>query len=127
MEKLTGNCDQGQTDEYLKQELKEARKLLPSWDGSTVWVWNYDKELFDITLRLEKESHIGNLTILCTTPIMYHGPFEWSNSRIRITKDDQSFIVSDKDADFYLRAHVVDVAENVEPLNGIFKIDSSDI
>jgi hypothetical protein len=121
MAELRGNCDQSLTEDYLEQELLKARDILPQWDDGTVWLWEFDRELFSMTLRIERESTPGNLTIRCTTPISMSGPFEWSNSAVRVTRDKQSFVVSDTKASFSLRAHVVDVVENCEPLNFIFK------
>ena len=121
MKELRGDCDQSLTDQYFEQELRKANEILPRWDGGRVWLWEFDRDLFSVTLRIEKESTPGNLTIICDTPICMSGPFEWGRSAVRVAKDEQSFIVSDKEAGFSLRAEVVDVVENCEPLNFIFK------
>jgi hypothetical protein len=121
MAELRANCDQSLIEDYIQQELLKASKILPHWDGGTVWFWKFDRDLFSATLRIEKESLLGNLTIICTTPISFSGPFEWQDSEVRVTKDEESFIVSDAKASFLLRACVVDVIENCEPMNFIFK------
>jgi hypothetical protein len=121
MTELEPTCDQSLIQDYFQQELLKTSKILPHWDGGTVWFWEFNKDLFSVTLRIEKESVLGNLTIICTTPIWHSGPFEWQDSEVRVTNDDQSFIVSDAKASFLLRACVVDVKENCEPMNFIFK------
>jgi hypothetical protein len=121
MKELRADCDQSLIEDYFQQELQKASTILPLWDGGTVWFWEFDRELFSVTLRIEKEAVIGNLTIICTTPISQSGPFEWQDCEVRITKDQESFVVSDAKAAFRLRACVVDVVENCEPLNFIFK------
>jgi hypothetical protein len=121
MEELRGDCDQALVEQYFEQELRKARNILPRWDGGTAWLWEFDREIFSVTLRIEKESNPGNLTILCETPISMSGPFEWNDSELRVTRDERFFTVSDLKASFSLRASVVVVVENREPLNSIFK------
>lgn len=120
MPELRADCDQSLVDDYFDQELAKASSILPTWDGSAVWFWEFDRSLFSVTLRLEKRGVAGNLTIVCTTPISMAGPFEWTGSRLRVDRDKDSFVVRDDAVSFLLRAHVVDVIENAEPLNGIF-------
>jgi hypothetical protein len=121
MTELNANCDQTLIEDYFKQELLKASKILPHWDGGTVWFWAFDRDLNTLTLRIEKQSVRGNLTIICDAPISQSGPFEWQESEVRVTKDRESFVVSDARASFVLRACVVDVIENCEPMNSIFK------
>lgn len=120
MPELRADCDQSLVDEYFEQELAKASLILPKWDGSTAWFWGFDRSLFSVMLRLEKRGIVGNLTIVCTTPISMMGPFEWTGSRLRIDRDKRSFVVRDDDVSFLLRAHVVDVIENADPLCVIF-------
>ena len=121
MTELRADCDQAQIEEYFQQELLKANAILPNWDGGTVWFWEFDRELFSVTLRIEKMGIVGNLTIICSTPVSQSGAFDWQDCEVRITKDQKSFVVSDVKASFELRASVVDVIENYEPLNFIFK------
>lgn len=121
MTELRANCDQSQIEDYFQQELRKANAILPNWDGGTVWFWEFNRELFSVTLRIEKMGVAGNLTIICDTPLSQSGKFEWQDCEVRITKDRKSFVVSDVKASFELRAFVVDVIENCEPLNFIFK------
>jgi len=121
MVELEPNCDQSQIEEYFLQELAKACEILPKWDGGVAWVWQFDRELFTLTLRIEKQGIAGNLTMVCTTPLSHSGPFQWRNCEVRLTKDDASFWISDAKASFLLRAAVVDVYEDCDPLNAIFK------
>ena len=73
MTELRADCDQSLIEDYFQQELLKASKILPHWDAGTVWVWEFDRDLFSVTLRIKKESVLGNLTIICTTPISYSG------------------------------------------------------
>ena len=123
MKELRADCDQSLIEEYFDQELRKASAILPLWDGGTVWIWEFDRSIFSLTLRMEKPSTPGNLTIVCTTPLSQSGPFEWRDSELRVTRDDKSFVVSDAKAGFVLRACVVDVLENCDPQNSIFKVD----
>src|SRR5262245_1277488 len=123
MRELQPNCDQSLIEDYLQQELLKANTILPRWDGGTLRFWEFDPNLFSVTLRIEKEAVVGNLTIICITPLSMSGPFEWGKCEIRLTKDEKSFVVSDAKASLRLRACVVDVVENWEPLNSIFKIE----
>jgi hypothetical protein len=120
MAELRADCDQTLTEDYFQQDLQKATRLLPQWDGGTVWLWDFNRELFSLKFRIEKPSKLGNLTIMCTTPISQSGPFEWQDAEVRVTKDAESFIVSDTKAGFVLRTAVVDILENTEPLNAIF-------
>ncbi len=106
MTELEATCDQSLIEDYFQQELLKASRILPHWDGGTVWFWEFDRDLFSVALRIEKESVLGNLTIFCSTPLSYSGPFDWQDSEVRITKDEQSFIVSDAKESFLLRACV---------------------
>jgi hypothetical protein len=122
MKELRADCDQCIIDDYFQQELLKASTILPRWDGGTVWFWEFDRDLFSVTLRIEKEAVVGNLTIICTTPTSQSGPFEWSDCEVRLTKDEKGLVVCDAKASFRLRACVVNVVENREPLNFIFNI-----
>ena len=121
MDELRADCDQSLIDQYLEQELCKAQAILPSWDGRAVHFFQFDCEIFAVTFRIEHASRTGNLTIICTTQIVISGPFEWPSSALRLNKDAESLLLSDEKASFLLRAHVIDVIENAEPINVIFK------
>ncbi len=50
-------------------------------------VLEFDRELNEITFRIEKEFVRGNLTIDCQIPTTMSGPFEWQDAELRITRN----------------------------------------
>lgn len=114
MTELNADCDQSLIEGYFQQELLKAAKILPQCDGGAVCFWEFDRELWSVVFRIKKESMPGHLTIDCTTPLSYSGPFEWQDCQVRVMKDAISFIVSDAKASFSLRSCVVDVEQSCE-------------
>lgn len=111
--KLDALCDQSDIEAYFQQELEEAQELLLKWDGSFAELYEFDRGLFRITLRLKHPNQEGCLYITCDTPEKYAGPFEWVNSNTRLSHENSLFIVRDETADFSLEAQIVDVAVKI--------------
>lgn len=111
--KLDALCDQSDIEAYFQQELESAQDLLPVWDGSFVEFYEFDRDLFQITLKLKHPDQDGCLYITCDTPEKYTGTFEWLNSNVRISRTNSKFVVSDESAGFRLEAQVVDVAVKI--------------
>jgi hypothetical protein len=80
-------------------------------------MWELTTSHRTLSLRLEQHGRAGNLLIACIVPEFIHGPTEWGDSHINISRGADGFIVTDERAGVEIRAGHVEVKENTKPLN----------
>ena len=90
---------------------------LRRWDGSIARMWELTTSHRTLRLRLERHGRVGNLLIACIDPEFIHGPTEWQDTYLEISRRLDGFLVKDERAGVEVHAGHVEVKENVAPLN----------
>jgi hypothetical protein len=97
--------------------LRHFPTLLRRWDGSVARMWRLTTSHRTLDLRLEQHGRPGNLLVACIDPKFIHGPTEWTDAHVEITRRGDGFSVKDERAGVEIHAGHVEVKEHVEPLN----------
>lgn len=106
--------------------LRHFPTLLRRWDGSIARMWQLTTSHRALDLRLEQHGRVGNLLIACIGPEFIHGPAEWTDAHVEISRRGDGFSVKDERAGVEIQAGHVEVTENTKPLNAFTIAASSE-
>lgn len=71
--------------------LRHFPTLLRRWDGSIARMWELTVSHRTLRIRLEQHGRVGNLMIACIGPEFIHGPTEWNDAHVEVTRRGDAF------------------------------------
>lgn len=97
--------------------LRHFPTLLARWNGGYARLWSYTVSHSLLVIRIERPGIYGNLHVCCC-PIVIQAPAVWDRCAITISYEQGvGYVISDPNALVRITADLVEIKENVQPVN----------